>query len=159
MDAGNSLARKCAYNSARALASAEFLQLQRIDTGSNGTCPQKSPAGIRLLALGIPEFTHNPESNSRSGPNSAALERNRNEPSIGECLHSKSCWACSWPVREVYCRHLGLGHVDLEHRHRTIWEFSEPVLHGSMAGLVHGIYIRASVFQDSGCEFCRAPFA
>src|SRR4051794_24424995 len=152
MDAGNSLAGKCAHKSAQALATVQFLGLRGAHRCSSRAGVEECAFKSQLVAMGNAEFTHHSKSYSRKGSTCSPLERHGNESAIGQRLHREGSRARAWALGEIYRRPLELGHINTKHCDRTIWKFSESVLSRPMAGMVHRIHLRASILEDCGGE-------
>src|ERR1017187_2047435 len=100
--------------------------------------------------MGCGKPGRNTAPNSGKAPDYRELVRTWREGAVGQRIYGEGGDARHWTFGKIHRRSGRPGSVDPEYRDRAGRELSQPVLHGSMEGLVRGDDFHSAVQQQVG---------
>src|ERR1700722_1524135 len=132
---------------AEAVAAGCISELRRIvDRGGGGGGEWSAGAeGFGVVAMGSVQCGRDRTSGVRKDSDHSKLVGTGRAGAVRQRIYGEGGDAAPWSVGAVHREFGGLGSVDAEHRHRAGREFSEPLLYGSVEGVVRGDYVYAAV--------------
>ena len=144
------LAGKHSAAPAQALAAGEISELRRIADRGGGSGGEWSGGakGVGGVALGRVQCGRNRAPSTGKDSLDQTLGRARSERAIGQRLYGEGGNPAPRAIRAIHRESGEPGRVDAEHRHRPRWKFPEPVLHGSVEGVVRGNDVHTSVYRQ-----------
>src|SRR5947209_5884472 len=107
--------------------------------------------------MGSGEFSNDSKSGSRTNTCIAPLDGTGRTIAIRKRVHGEGGRKRLRPIRKVYSSPFRLGLIEVGCGYRERRKFSKPLLHGPMAGVVHGVHVSAAIFTVSGRENRSAP--